>query len=1435
MQLIKIHNPFQRHLAKVEHIDDGQTLSDIIETYLVELNAKAREVGSDHVFRYEEMEEYLRVTISGNIVPFPFWPSARPQKDDLVTVSPVMGKSETGKQILNIAAMIGAMYIGGPFLAKHLIGPLGFSAGVTFALGTALAVGATGYAISALTPKPDKPEEPNGIEPSPSYSWNPRVTQAQGPIAEWFGTVRVHPNISAVHTEVPDATWATAEDYDPQVMQHKMNILACFGRGPIQDIQDASLLVKNQPVANYPGISSGERKGYINQAVLPKFTKTKLEYFVNQEFGRNDDGDMEDGGNVIWTTPDNDFDELEIEIMLPNGHYMINSAGNIVTRLVWFEIEISVADAESWTTFVEVKKVNRVTGTARYTFKTATTYSGPNFIQSNTITIVKGNRYDIRCTRHLVPGESINTQQLYTRLGVVREEVQIAFTYPQLALLEVVALATDTLSGDFDISAIVEGRIVHVYDGSAWNLEWTDNPAWVIWFLLTRPVISGDGSSGDPYTIERYEGISPSNMDLAKFWELAQWADQLVDNGNGGTEKRITFNGGFEAATNPKKAADQVCRIARCQLYQNGSTWTLAIDKADTAEQMFQMSSIKKGSFSRVYLPPDEMVSEVEWSILDRARDYSRESGVIFNTSLTNRTKVLVLDLIGVTYESLAWRHGNYELNKIIYQKSVVAFDADIDSIGSTVGDVFKVAHSTPEWGISGLVISGTAISIVVAEDISYSDSSAADYELFHRHSDNKLNNLSIRSAYSGIRAVNTGSKQFTVYSDRVAEFIAGDIIRVVDSTGNDDDYTVVSAALSGSDTVITVSEAVPDGTGDGGLYNLHRITGRTPFLDSDGNPSAPVKGDIYGFGQTLIDIKTYRMIGIKRTSEQYATIRAIVYDSRVYDGDATTPVLPLGAYSLPAVAKTVPLEIVSPPITVQQQAATAPQNAMGSPTIDTTMLTNAVWTDTVFTNDEYLRYKLDDNLPDQQVRDNSVNEKDGIIAGGANNSEDISVAGKRSLAFDFDGTHYVDSQNTHEARFDSSFTVSLFIKPDDGQPGANEVLFGNKSGANNQILCYLETGTGKLVFVYTADGNSANSAKTNAAVFANGAVADYHHVAFVGDSTVGGVGGLKIYFDGSEVTLDGSDDGDTSGVTFADLDLTGRTMYIGSYNNEGTPSSKYNGAMDDFKIFERVLSDAEILDLANLADEEVTWAATDNDSANTTPILVTINGISYEVADGIGTKRFIYFDLADPEVFNETDDFDTATSSGRWVMGINDNGVVNESYGSPAIHCDMLKANTLQALFARLDRALIQTAHIRNLAVETLQVADNAITVPVSAYTSGSVNFTNTLTTVQSVAVATTGDPVQINFSCVVFNGVGGGFGVNQIRITRDDGSETTVYDDTTVKQVGFNDAMQLTFHFKDTPGTATTTYRVKLKTDYTLGNFQAQHRSLFAISVKK
>ena len=116
------------------------------------------------------------------------------------------------------------------------------------------------------------------------------------------------------------------------------------------------------------------------------------------------------------------------------------------------------------------------------------------------------------------------------------------------------------------------------------------------------------------------------------------------------------------------------------------------------------------------------------------------------------------------------------------------------------VGDTFRVSGSTGNDGtftVASVTLVGGDTVIAVNEDVT--DSTV----------DGQVN-------ITPIIAVDTSNEVFTVPDDRTDLFQVGESFTVAGSTGNDGTFTVLSVALVGGDTEITVNEDVTSAVADG-------------------------------------------------------------------------------------------------------------------------------------------------------------------------------------------------------------------------------------------------------------------------------------------------------------------------------------------------------------------------------------------------------------------------------------------------------------------------------------------------------------------------------------------------------------------------------------------------------------------------------------------
>ena len=178
-------------------------------------------------------------------------------------------------------------------------------------------------------------------------------------------------------------------------------------------------------------------------------------------------------------------------------------------------------------------------------------------------------------------------------------------------------------------------------------------------------------------------------------------------------------------------------------------------------------------------------------------------------------------------------------------------------------------------------------------------------------------------------------------------------------------------------------------------------------------------------------------------------------------------------------------------------------------------------------------------------------------------------------FSFNFDGSNdYLEVQDTLESIFQASYSISFWLKADDGQPSSNQSLFGYRTSANGSINNTVQgklLTNGKLFFRYE-DGTNNSDAQTNSAVFSDGAT-DWTHIAIVVSESADQI---YIYVNGSAQTLDGTLDGDTSSLTFSNFGA-GNNFPIGGRNNLGTVGEFFGGKIDEVAIWNTALSASDV------------------------------------------------------------------------------------------------------------------------------------------------------------------------------------------------------------------------------------------------------------------
>ncbi|MES2694824.1 MAG: Ig-like domain-containing protein, partial [Verrucomicrobiota bacterium] len=197
----------------------------------------------------------------------------------------------------------------------------------------------------------------------------------------------------------------------------------------------------------------------------------------------------------------------------------------------------------------------------------------------------------------------------------------------------------------------------------------------------------------------------------------------------------------------------------------------------------------------------------------------------------------------------------------------------------------------------------------------------------------------------------------------------------------------------------------------------------------------------------------------------------------------------------------------------------------------------------------------FDDNVSGFAI-DASRHGNHGTLAGGP-----VWSTGVVGDSLDLDGTDDQTALPPGQADHSGGLTISLLAHPQGVANFARFIDFGNGASNNNIILA--RNGTSNDLTFWTYNGSASGTMVTaTAAIVLN---QTQHFVA-----TLDGSGNVKLYKNGSQVA---------TGTTSAPPNVTRTLNYIGRSNWGG---GYYNGTLDELRIFNRVLTAAEVLALKN-------------------------------------------------------------------------------------------------------------------------------------------------------------------------------------------------------------------------------------------------------------
>nr|DAU36965.1 MAG TPA: tail protein [Bacteriophage sp.] len=331
-------------------------------------------------------------------------------------------------------------------------------------------------------------------------------------------------------------------------------------------------------------------------------------------------------------------------------------------------------------------------GNKRYPIAISGKYSS-QYLQQHTFTDLPKTPFTVRIERETEDSKSQRLQN-NTVWSSYTEIIDTEFTYPNTAYVGVKfdsEYFSNLPTRTYDIKGIKlkvpsnynpETREYKgLWDGT-FKIAWSDNPAWVLYDIVTN---------------KRYglgERVGEMAIDKWTLYQAAQYCDQLVPNGFGGTEPRFTCNAWLTEQRAAYDVINDICSIFRAMPVWNGRELTVVMDRPADPVWTYTNANVENGEFTYTFSAKKSRHNAIQVEYADKNNAYEKTIEYVSDDDSIrkNGLNVKKVTAFGCTSRGQAHRTGLWLLQTEKLETKTVSFTVGTEGLMHTPGDIIKVA-----------------------------------------------------------------------------------------------------------------------------------------------------------------------------------------------------------------------------------------------------------------------------------------------------------------------------------------------------------------------------------------------------------------------------------------------------------------------------------------------------------------------------------------------------------------------------------------------------------------------------------------------------------------------------------------------------------------------------------------------------------------------
>lgn len=169
---------------------------------------------------------------------------------------------------------------------------------------------------------------------------------------------------------------------------------------------------------------------------------------------------------------------------------------------------------------------------------------------------------------------------------------------------------------------------------------------------------------------------------------------------------KLSYNGVLDTLTDVWSTLQDIATVGRGQIILQGTKYSVIYDTKKEVTGLYNASNSTNHVVN--YISQEDIATEVEVAFSDKNLGYEMNQVVIQDVSAYEagaKAKISSQTVKGITSEEEALTHGRYLLAASKALRRILTFDADIEAITQTVGELVAVQTDVSQYGIGGIIL----------------------------------------------------------------------------------------------------------------------------------------------------------------------------------------------------------------------------------------------------------------------------------------------------------------------------------------------------------------------------------------------------------------------------------------------------------------------------------------------------------------------------------------------------------------------------------------------------------------------------------------------------------------------------------------------------------------------------------------------------------